>query len=566
MPPHRTGARLLVDQLLIQGVDHVFCVPGESYLSVLDALSHASDQIRIVVNRHESGSSFMAEAYGKLTGQAGVAFVTRGPGATNAAIGIHTARQDSTPLVLFVGQVSTGALEREAFQEIDVRLMFGSVAKWAAQIDRADRIPELVARAFQVATSGRPGPVVLALPEDILDATTAVADARCHQPVAAAPSDTQVAALQRLLRQARRPLVLVGGAGWTADASANLRRFIEANELPVACAFRRQDLYDNRLPNYVGDVGIAINPRLAARVRDADLVLAIGARLDEMTSSGYSLLTAPATQQALIHVHADAAELGRVYQAELAINAGPAQIAARLAMMMPADNPPWREATLAARAEYQEWQQRPSVYANQQPQLDLWEVVQILQRALPDDTIVANGAGNFATWAHRFWPYSGLRTQLAPVSGAMGYGVPAAIAAKIAAPERTVLCFAGDGDFLMTGQELATAVAEQAGVLFVVFNNGMYGTIRMHQERRFPGQVCATALTNPDFAKLAQAYGAFGARATRTDEFASLLTAALSHIRSRRLPALIELACDPEVITPNATLAAIRSTALLASN
>ncbi len=563
MPPNRSGARLLVDQLLIQGVDHVFCVPGESFLAVLDALASERERIRVVVNRHESGASFMAEAYGKLTGQPGVAFVTRGPGATNAAIGIHTACQDSTPLVLFVGQVGTGAIGREAFQEVDYIRMFGPLAKWVAQIERADRIPEFVARAFQVATSGRPGPVVLALPQDVLVELTAAADARCHQALCPAPSDTQVAALQRLLRKAQRPLILAGGAGWSEAAVTNLQRFAEASALPVACAFRRQDLYDNRRPNYVGELGIAINPRLASRVRDADLVIAIGARLDEMTSSGYTLFTAPQPQQPLVHIHADINELGRVYQPELAICAGPAQIAARLAMMIPVENPPWRDQTAAARADYLAWQQRPAVYASGQPRLDLWEVIQILKRALPADTIVANGAGNFATWAHRFWPYSGLRTQLAPVSGAMGYGAPAAIAAKIVAPERSVVCFAGDGDFLMTGQELATAVAEQAAVLFIVFNNGMYGTIRMHQEREFPGRVCSTALTNPDFGRLAESYGAFGARVDSTDEFGSALSAALSHLRVQRRPALIELACDPEVITPNATLAAIRATALL---
>lgn len=563
MSTSRTGARLLVDQLLIQGVDHIFCVPGESYLPVLDALADHTDRIRLIVNRHESASCFMAEAYGKLTGQAGVAFVTRGPGATNAAIGIHTAQQDSTPLVVFVGQVGSEAVGREAFQEIDYVQMFGGLAKWVASVDRVDRIPELVARAFQTATSGRPGPVVLALPEDVLAAASAAADARCHAPLQPAPSDTQMATLQRLLRKAKRPLVLVGGAGWTPAAIDNLQRFAQANQLPVACVFRRQDLFDNRLENYVGDVGIAINPRLAARVRESDLLIALGCRLDEMSTSGYELIKAPVPRQALIHVHADCQELGRVYQAELGICAGPAQIAARLAMMMPVESPPWTQETEAARADYLTWQGRPAVYAGTTPALDLWEVMRILKRALPVDTIVANGAGNFATWAHRFWTYPGLRTQLAPVSGAMGYGVPAAISAKITAPERSVLCLAGDGDFLMTGQELATAVAHGAGVLFVVFNNGMYGTIRMHQEREFPGRVSATALTNPDFARLAQAYGAFGARAASTDEFGLALSSALSHLRHERSPALIELLCDPEVISPNATLSAIRATAQL---
>ena len=561
-PPSRTGARLLVDQLLIQGVQRLFCVPGESYLAVLDALADCADRLRVIVNRHESGSAFMAEASAKLTGQPGVAFVTRGPGATNAAIGVHTAAQDSTPLVLFVGQVGSEAREREAFQEIDYRAMFGSVAKWVVRIDRADRIPELVARAFQTATSGRPGPVIVELPEDVLAAHAQVADALCHQPVGAAPSELQIEQLRRLLASARRPLVLLGGPGWTAQACAELRRFAEAHALPVACAFRRQDLYDNRLPNYVGDVGIAINPRLAARVREADLLLALGARLDEMTTSGYTLLASPEPTQTLVHAHASAAELGRVFQPALAIQSTPPELASALARLSPPPSPAWAPATLAARADYEQWQARPAVYGEAAAQIDLWEVVQILQHTLPADAIVANGAGNFATWAHRFWRYAGLRTQLAPVSGAMGYGVPAAIAAKIVAPERSVVCFAGDGDFLMTGQELATAAAQRAGVLFLVFNNGLYGTIRMHQEREFPGRPYATTLTNPDFAALARAYGAWGTRAASTGEFRLALSAALAHVHEHGTPALIELACDPEVITPNATLASLRSAAL----
>ncbi len=561
MTHSRTGARILVDQLLIQGVNHAFCVPGESYLAVLDALYDARDRIRLVVNRHESGCTFMADAYAKLTGQPGVAFVTRGPGATNASIGVHTAFQDSTPIVLFVGQVGSDFAEREAFQEIDYRRMFGQMAKWVAQIDRADRIPEFVARAFQTATSGRPGPVVLALPEDMQAQTATVADAACHQPVQAAPSDTQMAALRQLLGTAQRPLVLLGGPGWTPAACDNLRRFAEANRLPVACAFRYQDLFDNRHANYVGDVGIAINPKLAQRVREADLLLAIGPRLGEMTTGGYTLLEAPRPQQTLIHVHQGIEELGRVYQPQLAICSGMPQFAARLAMMMPIENPPWAATVAQARADYEAWQARPPVYAQLAAKLDLWQIVETLKRALPPDTIVTNGAGNFATWAHRFWRYGPLRTQLAPTAGSMGYGVPAAIAAKIAAPERTVVCFAGDGDFLMTGQELATAVQYRAAPLVLVFNNGMYGTIRMHQEREFPARVHGSTLANPNFALLAQAYGGFGAVVESTDAFAPVLDQALAYTREKRLPALIELVCDPEVITPSATIAAIRSVA-----
>jgi acetolactate synthase-1/2/3 large subunit len=564
MPSIRSGARLLVDQLLIQGVNHAFCVPGESYLAVLDALYDARDMIKLIVNRHESGAVFMADAYAKLTGQPGVAFVTRGPGATNAAIGIHTAYQDSTPVVLFVGQVGTAFAEREAFQEVDYRRMFGQMAKWVAQVDRADRVPEFVQRAFQTATSGRPGPVVLALPEDMQLQTADVPDALCHQPVHGAPSDVQVAALRRLLGRAQRPVLLLGGTGWTPAACDNIKRFAEANYLPVACAFRYQDLFDNRHPNYIGDAGIAINPKLAQRIRDADLVVAVGARLGEMTTSGYTLLDAPVPAQSLVHVHPGAEELGSVYQAQLMIAAGMPQFASRLAMMLPIEEPPWRESVGQARAEFEAWQQRPAVYAHTEPKLDLWEVVQILARAVPEDAIVANGAGNFSVWAHRFWRYTGLRTQLAPTAGSMGYGVPAAIAAKIAAPERCVVCFAGDGDFQMTGQELGTAVQYGAGVLFLLFNNGMYGTIRMQQEREFPGREHGTRLVNPDFARIAEAYGAFGTSAETTDEFAIALAQALAFMREKHLPALIELRTDPEVATPNATLTAIRATARLA--
>jgi acetolactate synthase-1/2/3 large subunit len=558
----RSGARLLVDQLLVQGVNHIFCVPGESYLAVLDALADART-IKLVVNRHESGSTFMADAYAKLTGQPGVAFVTRGPGATNAAIGIHTAFQDSTPMVVFVGQVGNDFVEREAFQEVDYRRFFGQMTKWVAQIDRADRVPEYVARAFQVATSGRPGPVVLALPEDMQSQMSEADDALCHQPVQAAPSDMQIAALRRALGQAQRPIVILGGHGWTQAACENVRRWAEANHLPVTCAFRFQDLYDNDLPNYVGDVGIGINPKLAQRVKDADLVIALGPRLGEMTTSGYTLLEVPRPRQALVHVHQGIDELGRVYQPALAICSGMPQFASRLAMMMPIESPPWREATAAARAEYEAWQGRPGVYSHSVPKLDLWQVVEHLRVNLPHDTIIANGAGNFSTWAHRFWRYGPLRTQLAPTAGSMGYGVPAAIAAKIVAPERTVLCFAGDGDFLMTGQELATAVQNQAAPIILLFNNGMYGTIRMHQEREFPARVHGTQLANPHFALLAQAYGAMGLVVERTDEFGPALMQATEHTRGKRTPALIELRCDPEVITPNATLSAIRATAQL---
>ena len=554
----RTGARLLVDQLLVQGVNTAFCVPGESYLGVLDALFDVSGAIRLIVNRHESGSVFMADAYARLTGQPGVAFVTRGPGASNAAIGIHNARQDSTPLVLFVGQVGTDHLGREAFQEIDYRLMFGGVAKAVEEVGRADRIPESVARAFQCATSGRPGPVVVVLPEDVLSASASVADAVCHQPVQPAPSDTQVATLRSLLRKAQRPLLMVGGPGWTGAALDNLRRFVETNELPVVCGFRFQDRFDNEHPNYVGEAGIGINPKLARRIREADLVIAIGLRLGEMTTSGYTLLEPPVPHQTLVHVHAGMEELGRVYHAALLINSGMPQFASRLAAMTPIDLAEWGAHTREARAEYEQWQQRPALYKQHEPTLDLWQVMRDLRAALPREAIVANGAGNFSAWLHRFFRYTALATQVAPTSGCMGYGVPAAIGAKIAAPERTVVCVTGDGDLMMTVQELATAVQVRAGVIFLLLNNSMYGTIRLHQERRFPSRVSGTALANPDFPKLAQAFGALGLRVTQTAGFAPALKEAIAHTREQRTPAIIELVCDPELLTPGTTVASLR--------
>lgn len=559
-PIPRTGARILVDQLLIHGVERVFCVPGESYLAVLDALYDVSDRIRLVVNRHESGSAFMAEAEGKMTGRPGVAFVTRGPGACNAAIGLHTAFQDSTPMILFVGQVGNDFVEREAFQEVDYRRMFGPMTKWVAQIDRADRVPEYVARAFATATSGRQGPVVLALPEDMLDAGASVADAKPYRAVQGAPSPADLDALADLLDRSERPLVLVGGSGWSAEACGDLQAIAVAHALPVACAFRFQDLFDNRHGHYVGDVGIAINPALAARIRDADLVIAVGPRLGEMTTSGYSLIEAPVPKQTLVHVHPDPEELGRVYQPALAINAGiRAFTSAWRALPSPLTEAARSERlgrVAEARGQYEAWQQQPRVVRDRPQSLDLWRVVKTLERRLPADFLLANGAGNFATWGHRFHRYAGLRTQLAPTSGAMGYGVPAGIAAKIVAPDRTVVVLAGDGDFMMTGQELATAVQERAAVLFIVVDNGMYGTIRMHQERQFPGRVSGTSLVNPDFAALARSYGALGIGVDTNDAFDAALDRALEYIESEGLPALIALKADPRIITPASLLVA----------
>jgi acetolactate synthase-1/2/3 large subunit len=557
--PSRSGGQILVDALRIHGVDTAFGVPGESYLDVLDAL-HDSN-IDFIVNRQEGGAAFMAEAYGKMTGKPGICFVTRGPGATNAAIGVHTAYQDSTPLILFIGQVGLDFMDREAFQEIDYRRMYGQMAKWVTQIDRAERIPEYIARAFQVATSGRPGPVVLALPEDMLVTQAAVADTGAYQPVQASPAAAQIAQLRAMLADAQRPLLLLGGATWNAQACADVRRFAEANALPVACAFRFQDLFDNTHPQYIGDVGIGINPKLAARVREADLIIAFGPRLGEMTTSGYSLIAAPVPRQRLVHIHPDPQELGSVYQAALMIASGAPQAASMLAAMAPVDAGAWRHAAAEGRAELAAWQRQPPIFQDGAAPLDLWQLVQELQAAVPADAIITNGAGNYATWAHRFFSYGLLRTQLAPTSGAMGYGVPAGIAAKLVDRTRTVITFAGDGEFMMNGQELATAVQYRAGVVIIVFNNSMFGTIRMHQEKTYPGRVSGTTLHNPDFAALALAYGATGEVVTTTAQFGPALARALAHTREQSLPALIELRYDGNLITPGATLETIRQQA-----
>jgi len=558
----RPAARVLVDQLLIHGVDHVFCVPGESYLAVLDALYDARHKIRLVVNRHESGSAFMAEAYGKLTGRPGLCLVTRGPGATNAAVAIHTAFQDSTPLVVLVGQVGNNFADREAFQEIDYRRMFGQITKWVGQIDQAERIPEYIARAFQIASSGRAGPVVLALPEDMQTEAVAVADAHRYHPVHAAPGAEQMVALRAHLARAQRPIVLLGGSGWDTSACADVEEFVCANHLPVTCVFRRQDLADNHLANYVGDVGIGINPRLFERIRHADFVLALGTRLGEVATSGYTLFDVPVPGQTLIHVHASVEELGRVIQPSLAINAGMPSMASALRSLEPVVDPPWRERTRQARDEYEQWQEEPAIFAERPTAVNQWRVLRTLFTHIGMDALVANGAGNFATWAHRFHRYPGLargrRTQLAPTAGTMGYGLPAGIGAKIIDPAKSVVILTGDGDFLMTGQELATAVAERAAVLILVFNNGMYGTIRMHQERTYPHRVHGTTLHNPDFAALARAFGAFGESVESTDAFEGALLAALGHIRATGLPALLELRVDPQIITPSATLESLR--------
>jgi acetolactate synthase-1/2/3 large subunit len=555
------GGHILADALVHQGVDTIFGVPGESYLAVLDGLYRHKDAVRFVICRQEGGAAFMADAYAKLTGKPGVVMVTRGPGATNASIGVHAAHQDSVPMIVLVGQVGGDFVDREAFQEIDYRRMFGPMAKWVAQVDRADRLPEYLAHAFQVATSGRMGPVVLALPEDMLTSTASVTHPPRHIPVRASASPAQVEQFRSMLAAARRPLLMLGGTGWNAAACADMRAFAENNHLPVTCAFRFQDLFDNRHPQYVGDIGIGINPKLAARVRSSDLIIAIGPRLGEMTTSGYSLLAVPRPAQGLIHVHPGIEELGSVYHGDLMIASGMPEIAAALREVR-IEAPGWIDDTRQARSEYEAWQCRPALYDGIEPELDLWEVMQTITRVVPDDAIITNGAGNFATWAHRFWPYSGLRTQLASTSGAMGYGLPAAVAASICEPGRTTICVAGDGDFLMTAQELATAVQHGGAPLVIVFNNGMYGTIRMHQEREYPAREHGTRLINPDFVKYVEAFGGWGAKVSRTSEFEPALHGALDAMRREKRPALIELAVDPQHITPNLSLEKIRNAAM----
>jgi acetolactate synthase I/II/III large subunit len=548
----RSGGRILVANLLTQRVTHAFGVPGESYLAVLDALHDAADRLRFVVCRHEGGAAYTAEAFGKLTGRPGILFVTRGPGASNAAVGIHTAMQDSTPLIAFVGQVGSGMVDREAFQEIDYRRMYGSVAKWVAQIDRAERIPEYVAHAYRVAMSGRPGPVVLALPEDMLAANSDVADAPYVEAIAAAAPREDVRRVEAMLHDAQRPLVIAGGSRWDDAARGALMRFAEASQLPIACAFRRQDVFDNAHPLYAGDVGIGINPKLATRVREADMLLVIGERLGEMTTSGYTLLDVPVPSQMLVHVHPDATELGRVYQPALAIAATPGAFLTALdgTAVLPAAQ---RDAATRAHADYEAWRVPRHVPGD----VDLWQVVQWLDERLPANAVLTNGAGNYTAWVHRLFRYGGGRRQLAPYSGSMGYGVPSAVAAKLVHPDRVIVSWNGDGCFLMNGQEMATAVQYGLAVVFVVIDNGMYATIRMHQEREYPGRVVGTDLVNPDFAQLARAYGAHGETVVKTSEFAPAFERALSSER----PSLLHVKIDPQAITMNATLEELRGRA-----
>jgi acetolactate synthase-1/2/3 large subunit len=542
----RTGAQILVDQLVVHGVDTAFCIPGESYLAVLDALHDAP--IRLVVARHEAGAANMAEAYGKLTGRPGVCFVTRAPGATHAAVGVFTAFQDSTPLVLFVGQVPRAHRGREAFQELDYERVYGSVAKSVVELERADEVPEVVEHAFRTACSGRPGPVVVALPEDVLGEEADAADAAPFTAAQPAPTAAELGRVRDLLQGAQRPLVVVGGGGWSSEAAAALQAWAEASRVPVVTSFRRQDYVDNTSPSYAGVLTIGHPPALAARVRDADLLVAIGTRLGEVATRSYTTLVPPRTPQPLVHVHPDPLELGRVFEAQVPIAAGAAQFLSALA---PVDGTSWAAWTESARADYvASLEHRPGPGA-----LDLGDVMAHLRARLPEDAILTSGAGNFTVWAHRFYVFRRYRTQLAPCSGAMGYGLPAAVAAKIVHPGRIVVCVAGDGDFLMSAQELAAAVQEQAAIVVLLVDNGMYGTIRMHQERQFPGRVVATDLVNPDFVALAAAYGAHAERVEHTDAFAGALERALAAGR----PALLHLVVDREAISPSATLSELQA-------
>jgi len=549
----RTGGEVLVDQLVAHGVGHVFCVPGESYLAALDAFHDR--HIAITVCRHESGAAIMAEAVGKLTGRPGICFVTRGPGATNASPGIHIARQDSTPMIVFVGQVAREMREREAFQELDYRAVFGTMAKWAAEIDDAARIPELVSRAFHTAANGRPGPVVIALPEDMLTDRVTVGDAPAFAPIETWPGLADMSRLQKLLWVAERPVVLLGGSRWSEAASAAVMRFAERFALPVATTFRRAHLFDALHPCYAGDLGIGPNPKLLARIKAADLVILIGGRLGEMPSQSYTLIDIPGPRQTFVHVHPGAEELGKVYRPHLAINAAPTAFAAALEGLQPPAELRWRDGTLAAHADYLSWTEQPTKVPGA---VNLGEVVTFLRHQLAADAIICNGAGNYAGWVHRFLRLRRFGTQLAPTSGSMGYGIPAAVAAKRLYPEREVVCFAGDGCFLMTGQEFATAVQHDLPIIVIVVDNGMYGTIRMHQEREYPERVVATALKNPDFAAYARAFGGFGATVEATADFAPAFAAA----RASSKPAILHLKVDPEAITPTATLAGIRAKSL----
>ena len=549
----RTGGEILIDQLVIQGVRHAFCVPGESYLAALDALHDAP--IELTICRHESAAAMMAEAVGKATGRPGICFVTRGPGATNGSAGVHIARQDSAPMIMFVGQVGRDMREREAFQELDYRQVFGGIAKWATEIDDPARIPEIVSRAFFTACNGRPGPVVIALPEDMLTERCLVPDASAVEPVETWPGLNDMSRLQKMLWAAKKPIALIGGSRWSEAASAAMMRFAERFALPVATTFRYQHLFDSSHPCYAGDFGIGPNPKLLARVKGADLVLLIGDRMSEMSSQSYTLFDIPEPQMKLVHVHPGAEELGRVYHAALAINAAPTAFCAALEGLQPPNEIAWKGEADAAHADFLAWTEK----ATPQPgPLNLGEIMVWLRDNLGPEAIITNGAGNFATWINRFYRFRRYNTLIAPTSGSMGYGFPAALAMKTLYPDRTVVCVAGDGDFLMTGQEFMTAVQYSRPVIVVLWDNGTYGTIRMHQEREYPGRVVGTELKNPDFVAYAKAFGGFGIRVETTADF----PAAFAEAQKSGLPSIIHLKVDAEPLTPGMSMSAIREKAL----
>ena len=550
----RTGGQVLADQLKIHDVDTAFCVPGESYLALIDALHDASNEIKVISCRHEGGATNMAEAFGKLTGKPGIAMVTRAPGACNGSIGVHTAMQDSTPMVILIGQVARDQEYREAFQEIDYRQFYGALCKWVGQIERAERIPEMVSKAFYHAMSGRPGPVALALPEDMLRELTDVGDAERYKTVRPGVEPADVEKMQAMIASAERPLVIVGGGGWTEAACADITDYTTANELPVAASFRCQDIIDNNRDCYVGELGTSVNPALAERVKEADLLLVVGARLGEMTTSGYSLISAPRPKQKLIHIYSDPDELGRVYQPDLPIAAAVDRFAAAAKAALPIASGNWREWATAARQDYLANLKECTALPGE---VDMVQVIAEIQERVGDDAIIASDAGNFSGWAQRFFRYSKYPSQIAPTSGAMGYCVPAAIAARLANPNRPVIGFVGDGGFMMSGQEFATAVHYGVDPILIVVNNNMYGTIRMHQERDYPDRTIATGLTNPNFVKWAESFGAFGALVERTEDFVPAFEAAIAAGRI----SLIEIRLDPEVITTRTTLSAIRRAA-----